>query len=141
MLIIVIVSAIGVTSVILLIYVLIMRSARGAKSEAFQEEAYQRLEDENRRLADEPPVLSAEGDSRLTQQLEPALKSNESVTPFPSTATERSRCPACDGIITATDESCPSCEISFVTDGSQNWTPRTVGPADGIYLPPNEFSE
>jgi hypothetical protein len=79
----VIVSAIVVTGVILLINVLIMRSRRGTTTEALKGGTYQRLEDENRRLADEPAVLSVEDDSRLTQQPDPDLKLGEAVTPFP----------------------------------------------------------
>ena len=137
----VIVSTLVLTGVILLINVLIMRSGRGTNSGELQGEAYQRREDENHRLADEPAVSSAEGDARLTRQLEPDAKPIEAVTPFPTKAADQSRCPACDALITPNDESCPSCEISFVADGSQHWKPRTVGPADGIYLPPTEVSE
>jgi hypothetical protein len=122
---IVLVSAIVVTGVILLIYALLSRSTT---SEALQGEVQQRLEDENHRRVDEPPLPSAEADWRLTQQ--PALRE-----------TDRSRCPACAAIITANDERCPSCDITFVADGSPKWTPGTVGPADGIYLPPTEVSE
>jgi ribosomal protein S27AE len=62
-------------------------------------------------------------------------------------AADQSRCPACGESITAKDASCPSCGISFVADissvvdGLQKWTPRTVGPADGIYLPLTDVSE
>ena len=136
----VIVSTLVLTGVILLINVLIMRSRRGTNSGELQGEAYQRREDENHRLADEPPVSSAEGDARLTRQLEPEPNPNEAVTPFP-TKVDQGRCPACDALITPNDEICPSCEISFVADGSQYWKPRTVGPADGIYSPPTEVSE
>lgn len=135
-----IVSVIAVTSLILLIYALFMRGGRGTHSVALQGEARQRLEDENRRLANEPLLPSTDGNSRLTQpELDPKPKQN--VTPSLTNAADRSRCPACGAIITANDESCPSCEIRFVADGSRKWKLGTVGPADAIYLPPTEVRE
>jgi hypothetical protein len=98
-------------------------------------------EDENRRLADDPPLPPTDGNSRLSQQPEAAPKREENVTPSLTNTVERSRCPACGALITANDESCPSCEIAFVADGSPIWTLGTVGPADGIYRPPTEVSE
>jgi hypothetical protein len=98
-------------------------------------------EDENRRLADDPPLPPTDGNSRLSQQPEAAPKREENVTPSLTNTVERSRCPACGALITANEESCPSCEIAFVADGSPKWTLGTVGPADGIYRPPTEVSE
>jgi hypothetical protein len=98
-------------------------------------------EDENRRLADDPPLPPTDGNSRLSQQPEAAPKREENVTPSLTNTVERSRCPACGALITANEESCPSCEIAFVADGSPKWTLGTVGPADAIYRPPTEVSE
>jgi Protein of unknown function (DUF2500) len=77
----------------------------------------------------------------LAEPTEAATKPKENVTPVLMNAADRCFCPACGAIITANDESCPSCEISFVAEGSQKWTLGTVGPADGIYRPPTEVSE
>jgi hypothetical protein len=77
----------------------------------------------------------------MTQQPEPDSKSKENVTPTLTNAANQSCCPACGAIITPNDEVCPSCEISFIADGSQKWTLGTVGPADGIFLPPTEVIE
>lgn len=130
-----------VTSAIFLIYTLILRSARETNADALQRVVYQRSEDENHRLANEPLLPSADGDPWLTQQSEPDPKLNEDVSLSLTNAADRSRCPACGATITANDERCPSCEIAFVADGSQKWTLGTVGPADGIYLPPTEVSK
>lgn len=134
---IVIFAAIAVTGMTLLIYSLLMRSGRGTDIE--DGEVKQRWKDENDRLADEPPFPSADEDSWLTQQSEPDPALNENVTPSPTNAANRSRCPACGAIITAYDERCPSCDIAFVADGSRQSTLGTVGPADGICLPPTEI--
>jgi hypothetical protein len=131
----VIFCVIAVASVVVLIYALLMRSSRGANSEALQGGVQQHSEDENRRLAD------ADGNSWLMQQSESDRTSKEHVTPTVTTTADRSRCPACGASITANDERCPSCEICFVTDGSPKWTLGTVGPADGIYLRSTEISE
>lgn len=129
----VIVLAIVVTSIILLIY-------------ALQMEVQQRLEDESRRSAEESPLLSSDGNSWLTKQPEWDIEPMENVTSSLMNSADQSRCPACGASITANDERCPSCEIAFVTDGIslvtdgiQKWTPRAVGPADGIYRPPTAF--
>jgi hypothetical protein len=121
-----IVSIIVVTSVILLIYALLMQRGRDTNSETLQEEVYQRLGDEN---------------CQRTHQPEPESQPNEKVTPSLTTTVNRSRCPACGATITANDERCPSCDIAFVAEGSQKWTLGAVGPADGIYLPPTEVRE
>lgn len=136
-----IILGIGVTSFILLIYALLMRSDRGITAEELQEERRQNLEEEKRRLEDEPPLPSADGDLWLIQQPEPDHKLKENVTPSLTSAADRSNCPACGAIITANDERCPSCEIAFIADGSQKWTLGTAGPADGIFLSPIEFRE
>ena len=104
-------------------------------------EVNQRLKHENRPLVDGLPLSATDVDSRLTQQPEPDPKPEEHVTESLTNAAVQSRCPACGASITANDESCPSCEISFVADGSPKWTLGTVGPADGIYRPPTEVSE
>lgn len=77
----------------------------------------------------------------MTQRPEPNSKPEENVTRTLANAAARSYCPACGAIITANDERCPSCDIAFVADGSQKWTLGAVGPADGIFLPPTDFSE
>jgi hypothetical protein len=136
-----IVSAIVLTGVILLICVLLRSSGRGSNSETPQVEGRQRSEDENRRSADEPAFPSTERNSRLTQLPEPPPKPEENVTTSARNTPGRSHCPACGALITATDETCPSCEITFVSDGSQNWTLGNVGPADGICLPPTDVRE
>jgi hypothetical protein len=84
-----------------------------------------------------PGVAAGLADSR--KALHFVLKEN--VTASLTNAPERSRCPACGALITALDERCPSCEIAFVADGSQKWTLGTVGPVDGICLPPTEIRE
>ncbi len=101
-------------------------------------EVRQRSEDENHHLADEPSLPSADKDSGLAQQSEPNPELNENVTQSLTSAANRSNCPACGARITVHDERCPSCDIAFVADGSQQWTLGTVGPADGICLPPTE---
>jgi hypothetical protein len=143
-----IVLAIVLTGVILLIYDLVKRCDRATDSEALQEKVQQRLEDAGHRSAEESPHLSDGGISWLTQQTQADTKPVENVTSSLTNATEQSRCPACGAIITANDERCPACEISFVTDGNsfitdrlQKWTPRAVGPADGIYRPATDFRE
>jgi hypothetical protein len=136
----VIVWAIVVTGVILLFSALLGRSGRDTNSEALQDEVRQRVEEENRRWADERPLPSTEGKSWLTQP-EPAPKMVENVTTSLTNTAVQSHCPACGAPITANDESCPSCEIAFVADGLQKWTPGTGAPADGIYRPPTEVGE
>ncbi len=108
--------------------------------EASRGEVHQRWDD-NRQRENEPPVSSEETDSRLSQQPDPAPDPQEGVTASPTNAAGRSHCPACAASITAKDERCPSCDICFVADGSQTWSLGAVGPADGIWLPPNEVSE
>ena len=137
-----------VTGVILLIYDLVKRCERATDSEALQEEEQQRLEDESSRFEDEPRLLSAGENPWLIQEPETEMKPIENVTSILKNAADQSRCPACGAIITAKDERCPSCEISFVTDGIahvtdsfQKWTPRSVGPTDGICVPPTGFRE
>ena len=119
-------STILVTGIILVICAVFLRSGRGADSDEPQGEVRQRTEDEF---------------CQPTQQPEPNFQPNENVTPSLTTKRNRSRCAACGAIITATDERCPSCDIAFVTDGSQKWTLGAVGPADGIFLPPREIRE
>jgi HPt (histidine-containing phosphotransfer) domain-containing protein len=144
----VIVFAIAVANIILLIYVLITRSDHDINSEQLQKELRQHLEDESHRFAGESPFLSAHAKSWLAQQPESDTKPIENVTSSLKNLADQNRCPACGAIIAANDEKCPSCEISFVTDGNsfvtgaiQKWTPRTVGPADGIYRSPTEYRE
>jgi hypothetical protein len=132
-------AAIAATGMTLLIYALHMRRGHGTNDE--EGEVQQRLEDEKDRLADEPPLPIADEDSWLTQQSEPDLERNENVTLSLTNAAPRSRCPACGAIITVHDERCPSCDIAFVADGSQQWTLGAVGPADGIFLPPTEVKK
>ena len=122
------ISTIVLASAILLLYALLMRSSRSTyrATEALQRELHQRWEGEN---------------CQRTQQPEPDHQPKENVTPSLTTTADRSRCPACDAIITANDELCPSCDIAFVADGSQKWTLGAVGPADGIYLPPTGVKE
>jgi len=136
-----IVSVIVATGAILVISVLLIRRARGTPSEALQEELRQRYEDEGRRLADMASPSPTDGDTRLTQQPEPDPKPEEQLTDSPSSAADRSRCPACGASITANDESCPSCKIAFVADGPQKWTLGPVGPADAIYRPTTEITD
>lgn len=119
-------SAIVLTSVILLLAILLARSSRDTNSAADAEDGHLPSEDENR---------------QWTQPFESAPKREEQVTSFLPNTADQSRCPACGATITANDEKCPSCEIAFVADGSRRWTLRNVGPADGIYLPPTEFSK
>jgi hypothetical protein len=142
----VIVFAIVLTGIILLIYTLTKRSCREVNSEQLQEEVRQHLEGKSHRFTDESSLLSSVGNSWLTQQPETDTKPIENVTSSPKGSAGESRCPACGASITTNDERCPSCEISFVTDGISfvtdglhKWTPRTVGPADGIYRPPSEI--
>ncbi len=142
----VIILAIAVTSIVVLIYVRLTRRDYGIDSELLQEEVSQQWEDGHHRSADESSFLFADRDPWLTQQPEPVPKPIENVTTSPTNTADQSRCPACGANITVNDERCPSCEISFVTDGIslvtdsvQKWAPRTVGPADGIFLPPTEF--
>jgi hypothetical protein len=90
---------------------------------------------------DAPPVPAAEGGSHLPQQPGKGPIPEGVVPPPPTTAGGRSRCPACSAPITANDERCPSCDISFISDGPQKWTAAPVGPADGIYRPPTEAGE
>jgi hypothetical protein len=134
-------SVILVAGAIVLIYELLMRSGRGTGSETIRAEVHQRWKIEVHRLIEESPLPSGDGNSRLTQQSGPDPEPNDSVTLSPTNAADRSLCPACGAIITANDERCPSCEIAFVTDGSQKWTLPAVGPADGIYLPSTEVRE
>ena len=145
----VIVPVLVLVGVLLLLYALLLRSSRQATgaTQALQRELDQRGQEENRRLADEHPLPPADGDSGLTQPPERDAKRNEKVTPSPTNAADQSRCPACGAVITASDATCPSCEISFVTDSSsvsdgfQKWTERTVGPADGICRPPTDICQ
>jgi hypothetical protein len=136
----VMVSVIVMTSLVVLIFVLLTRSGRGTHPEALQEGVDQALQDETRPPADDSPLSPVEGDSRLTQQPERDPKVEEHVTESLTNAASQSRCPACGASITAHDESCPSCEISFVSDGSQKWTLGTAGPPDGIFRPPTDVS-
>ena len=138
---IVIVTIIVVTGIILLINVLMRSSGRDTPPEELQGKDYLPRQDELRRWADKSPASSAEEEARLTQRLEADPRPTETATSFPTKEGDRSYCPACGAFITAHDESCPSCEIVFVSDGSRTWTPGTVGPAEGIYRPPTEVSD
>ncbi len=142
-----IIFAIVVTGILLLIY-LLARSDHDKNREALQEEIRWRSKDESHQGANETSILSADADSWLTQQPESNPEPMENVTSSPKRSAEQSSCPACGAAITASDERCTSCEISFVTDGTsfitdslQKWALRTVGPADGIFRPPTEFRE
>src|SRR5262249_22804506 len=86
-------------------------------------------------------VPPAEGASDLTQQPGRGPVPMDPVSPSPVRPADRSRCPACSALITAKDERCPCCDISFISDGSHDWTLSAVGPADGICLPPSEVGE
>jgi hypothetical protein len=72
---------------------------------------------------------------------EAATTPRDVVTPSPRKAGQRLHCPACSAPITEKDERCPSCDIAFISDGSQGWRLPAVGPADGIYLPPTDVRE
>src|SRR5262245_15542846 len=116
-------SALAVAGLVLLIALLLSQSRRYAESGALEGP-----EDGNHRRAPAPTAQDGEGDWRLTQP-EPGPARKEAVAPLPTKGAGRSRCPACAAPITAADESCPSCGISFVADGSDDsdrWGPRAV---------------
>jgi hypothetical protein len=121
------------TGIALLIYLLVRSTGQDDASETPQDGEGQRSEDEF-------ALPAEEGNQRLTQQ-EPPPKPDENVTTSRRNTPGRSHCPACGEAITAYDERCPSCEITFVADGSKSWTLGNAGPADGICLPPTEISE
>jgi hypothetical protein len=93
------------------------------------------------RESDDPPGPQAEGGPHLTQQPGGGPVPTDMVAPSLVKAAEHRRCPACSAPITVNDDRCPSCDISFISDGSQMWTLSAVGPADGICLPPTEVGE
>jgi hypothetical protein len=136
-----IVLAIVMASVILIVYALLMRSVRGINAKAPQTERHQQGSEENGRRAEEPSLAFTSGNAWLIQKPEPELQPHENGTPPLTNVANVSCCPACGASITENDERCPSCAICFVADGSPKWTPKAVGPADGIYLPPTEVSK
>jgi len=137
----VIVLAIVMTSVILIVYSLLMRSVRDIDAEARHPEGHQQGREENGRRVEEPSLAFTNGNDWLIQKSEPDRQPQENGAAPLTNAANASCCPACGASITANDERCPSCDICFVADGSPKWTPKAVGPSDGIYLPSTEVSK
>jgi hypothetical protein len=119
---------------VFLIYLLVKSIERHADPETPQGGGPQRSEGEL-------PRPTTETNPLLTQRPEPAPKPEEKLTASPRNAAGRSHCPACEALIMAYDERCPSCGIAFVADGLQGWTLGNAGPADGICRSPTDVSE
>lgn len=129
------ITSLVLTGLVFLFRAMVKREGRTTDSEALQEEAHKRWEDKSSPLADELMCLST-ARPRVIGEPELVAKPEGNVTPAIPNATDPSHCPACGALVTTHDESCPSCEISFVCDDSQRWVSSNVGPADGICLPP-----